>query len=199
MDNHNARNKIMAVIVCPFCDKKISDKIKHCVYCKKNITKQIDTNLDANLVTPLAATEFNYKGVAITLTISVLLGYLIIGDDIKPKDYSKSPTNLSVIKNNDPINPAVSQIKNTETREAKIRNQFSAWSGSHINVVRQVKANMKNPDSFEHVKTTYTEQGDMVLVLMTYRGKNSFNAVVTERVYAEVSLDGTILLLKDTY
>lgn len=190
----------MAVVECPECNKKVSDKLPYCVFCKHKFFKPQETEVTA--ITPILQPAFNFKRVAAAVGISVFLGYLFIWPAAKPKNYANSNPSAGVTPNAEQrsvmsaLNERDASQKN---RRAQIERQFSAWDGSHRPLVRRVKESMKNPDSFEHVKTTYTEQDDMILVLMTYRGKNSFNAVVTERVYAEVTLDGAIISLKETY
>lgn len=62
--------------------------------------------------------------------------------------------------------------------EASIKSQFSPWDGSHRNVESALKAQMKNPKSYEHVETGYTVGGGSITVVTTYRGTNGFGAVV---------------------
>lgn len=80
-----------------------------------------------------------------------------------------------------------------QARRDAIRSQFSAWDGSHNNLERLIKKTMKNPDSYDHVETTYSDQGDHLIVRTVYRGTNSFNAVVPGSVTAKVSINGNIL------
>src|SRR5690606_1078457 len=62
-------------------------------------------------------------------------------------------------------------------RQDKINRQFSAWDGSHRKLERFIKSIMNDPSSFKHVKTTYADKGNYLLVQMTYRGKNAFGAL----------------------
>lgn len=88
-----------------------------------------------------------------------------------------------------------------EQKRQQLANQFAdkferKFDGSIKPVVEYVKANMKNPDSFKHVKTEWFIRSNAereYIVRMQYRGTNSFNAVVTETVELIVSQDGTIL------
>ncbi|WP_237228866.1 tetratricopeptide repeat protein [Rubinisphaera sp. JC750] len=77
-----------------------------------------------------------------------------------------------------------------ERRAEKIDYQFSAWDGSHRAFVKMVKSVMNDPDSFEHVKTTYRVLNDYLIVEMVYRGKNAFNATVTETATQAFDLNG---------
>jgi RNA polymerase subunit RPABC4/transcription elongation factor Spt4 len=85
-----------------------------------------------------------------------------------------------------PLTPA-------EQRKADIEKYFSAWDGSHRALTKLIKADMKNPDSYEHVKTVYVDKEDYLIVEQQYRGTNSFGAVVPNVVRAKVSLNGDVL------
>ncbi len=80
-----------------------------------------------------------------------------------------------------------------KTRAEKVQALFSGWDGSCKPVVEVVKAAMNDPDSFEHVKTLYKDDGSVIQVYMTYRGKNAFGGVVTNSVSAKVDADGKII------
>ena len=56
---------------------------------------------------------------------------------------------------------------------------FSGWNGSNPQFVEAVKNAMSDPDSFEHVETTYYEKGNDLRIKMIYRGKNAYNATIT--------------------
>lgn len=63
----------------------------------------------------------------------------------------------------------------------KIERNFSQFDGSYLKFREYIKSNLKNPSSFEHVETRYTDNNDgTATVWMKYRATNSFNAVVTE-------------------
>jgi hypothetical protein len=85
------------------------------------------------------------------------------------------------------------QEKAEEERRNRFKAQFSAWDGSHRNLERLIKQTMHNPDSYEHVETTYGDRGGHLLVRTVFRGTNAFGGVVRNSVTAKVSLDGQIL------
>jgi hypothetical protein len=66
-----------------------------------------------------------------------------------------------------------------------IKNQFSAWDGSHIYLVELIKKNLNDDKSFRHVETTYVDKGDYLIVKMTYRASNSFGATILQNVTAK--------------
>ncbi len=84
-------------------------------------------------------------------------------------------------------NNTMKQYYNT----AELLSGFSAWDGSYKTLVESVKSIMKDSTSFEHVKTTYrfvyygTDRPHMVIV-MQYKGANSFGAKVLGTVSAKV-------------
>lgn len=75
----------------------------------------------------------------------------------------------------------------------KVAALFSGWDGSNREMVRAAKAQMKAPDSFDHVETRYSNRGDKVVITMTFRGKNSFNATVTSKAMGFIDPDTRVL------
>lgn len=63
-----------------------------------------------------------------------------------------------------------------------IDNQFSAWDGSHMDLVNLVKGNMNDPKSFEHVETKYVDNGDNLTIFMKFRGTNAFGGKILNTV-----------------
>lgn len=80
-------------------------------------------------------------------------------------------------------------------RQETLTKAFSQWDGSQENLVKYVKDNMNDPESFEHVKTNYWDNGksDTIIIKMTYRGKNAFGGVVTESVRAVAKISGELI------
>jgi len=78
-------------------------------------------------------------------------------------------------------------------KQKVIETQFSAWDGSHIQLTRLIKKSMNDPNSYEHVSTTYSESRDFLIVLTTFRGNNAFGAMVKQSVKAKVGLDGEVI------
>jgi len=93
---------------------------------------------------------------------------------------------------------ALEEAKAFADREKKIQSQFSSWDGSHTNLTKVIKESMNDPKSYEHIKTTYIDMVDYIIVTMEFRGKNAFGALVKNTVRASVSLDGEVLeVIKD--
>ena len=79
-----------------------------------------------------------------------------------------------------------------QVREAEVEKAFSAWDGSHRALTRWIKKRLKDPSSYEHIKTRYTDYGDYIFVVTDYRARNSFGAFNVERVTAKAASDGTL-------
>lgn len=80
-----------------------------------------------------------------------------------------------------------------EERQKNIESQFSSWNGSHRNLERLIKSSMNDPDSYDHVETTYVNNGNHLRVVTRFRGRNAFGGVITEVVEAKVGINGQIL------
>lgn len=74
---------------------------------------------------------------------------------------------------------------------ANLMVDFSPWNGSYRPLENYIKGNLKDPSSYEHVKTMYglvyygTDRPYMN-VKTVYRGKNSFGAIITETTSIKV-------------
>ena len=88
---------------------------------------------------------------------------------------------------------AVQKSQQEKQRQEQIDKGFSAWNGSHLELTKYIKTIMNDPKSYEHVKTTYSDQGDSLIVRATFRGKNAFGGVVVNWISAKCSIDGTII------
>jgi hypothetical protein len=87
-------------------------------------------------------------------------------------------------------------INNPEQdRKDIIEKQFSSWDGSHRKLETIIKASMNDPANYQHVKTVYWDKKDYIMVKTTFRGKNAFNATVTNTITAKVGIDGEIIEL----
>ena len=86
------------------------------------------------------------------------------------------------------------EIANLETFKSEI-----SEDGSHPAVVSTLKEQMHNPDSFQHVSSDYETvepEGKRYLkIVMTFRGRNTFNALVLQTCYFLVDGDNQISLV----
>ncbi|WP_417431026.1 SHOCT domain-containing protein [Halpernia sp.] len=88
------------------------------------------------------------------------------------------------------------EIKNIKELEFAKKN-ISAWDGSNPKLERTIKKAMNDPDSYEHVSTTFAYKKNEVIATMIYRGKNSFGAKVLGKATGTFDYDGNLLEVKD--
>lgn len=77
------------------------------------------------------------------------------------------------------------KVKAAEEYQEWIERQFSFWDGSNRHLVKLVKENLHDPKSFEHVETVYWDNGDHLIVKMTYRANNAFGGLILQNVTAK--------------
>ena len=82
-----------------------------------------------------------------------------------------------------------------DSRDKYIKRAFSSRDSSHGGLTKWVKKNMNDPDSYEHVSTSYVDMGDHLVINMTFRGKNMSGDVVEDFIKAKVDLEGNVLEL----
>ena len=58
---------------------------------------------------------------------------------------------------------------------------LSGWDGSHRGLVRQVRDNLRDPDSFDHIETLISPNNEGIhTVTMKYRARNGFGGMNIE-------------------
>lgn len=92
------------------------------------------------------------------------------------------------------IIPSGSNKTPEELHRDSVQIQFSPWDGSHMELERFVKKNIRDPESFQHSNTTYFDRHDGTIVVeMTYRARNGFGGMNSCRIVAKVDMQGNIL------
>jgi hypothetical protein len=161
---------LLALRKCKDCGNDVSTKAKSCPRCGAPIKQETS---------------------AATGCLSLIIIGVVIAACAGVFNDKKSPSSNSSPSKSAPIAPKV------ETREEKIEKLFSAWDGSLRSLEKVIKASMNDPDSYKHVETAYSDQGDHLVVKTTFRGKNAFGGVVTNWVKAKVGLDGNVIQVLD--
>ncbi|MES2138890.1 MAG: hypothetical protein V4511_04240 [Bacteroidota bacterium] len=136
------------------------------------------------------------------IVISILVFVIWFLYSVQPTNNPNAETEQEQVKSVAPIDnsnnstteepkPEKEKVELSEEakRQYNIDRQFSAWDGSHNEVEKYIKKGMNNPDSYENVETSYSDKKKYLIVLTTYRGTNSFNAIVTEQMKVRVNLD----------
>lgn len=88
----------------------------------------------------------------------------------------------NVVQDNEPINT----IPYVPPKPDFSEECLSAWDGSNHYLIDAVKKRMNDPSSFIHTQTKYKLQGDVAILIMDFRGKNSFGGLVPSQVMATV-------------
>jgi zinc-ribbon domain len=87
---------------------------------------------------------------------------------------------------------AATALTAEELREKEVSKGFSAWDGSHIELEQWVKQSLKDPGSYEHIETRYSDEGGHIALIMRYRAKNGFGGYTVGRVVATAAVDGAL-------
>lgn len=78
-------------------------------------------------------------------------------------------------------------------RRRRIGNGLNPWDGSNLELTQAIKESMNDPDSYQHVETTFWDMKTHLVVRTTFRGKNAFGGVVKNWVKAKCELDGKLI------
>ena len=163
----------MSIFPCPDCDKSVSKRAVSCPHCGCPFRDAVESK-PAEIVVK----QKSSMGCAGFIGL-VFLGLII---------YS---TFSSINKTLDP-EPQVPKTAE-QVRADKIFSAFNGWDGSHRHLSQMVKSALKDPDSYEHIDTRYSDNGDHVYIEMSYRAKNSFGGYAVETVTAKASIEGVVL------
>lgn len=94
-----------------------------------------------------------------------------------------------------PKEKEIYMAKKAKERLAYFKKNFVEYDNAVTPAVLYIQKQMHNPDSFEHVKTTWepvADDNELFLVHMTFRGTNMLNAVVLQNADLLVSYKGEI-------
>ncbi|MEM9078186.1 MAG: hypothetical protein AAGC43_14175 [Bacteroidota bacterium] len=69
-----------------------------------------------------------------------------------------------------------------EQHQQNIQKLFSGWDGSHIKLAEYIKQSLNDPDSYEHLETTYIEKDSFLIVTTRFTANNGFGGRVRNEV-----------------
>ncbi len=153
----------MAMLTCPECKGKISDKAASCPNCGCVIRKK-----------RRGCMVF----IVLLMLFSVGMCYFFYEQPASKPGQTKQPDKIA------PEGP---------TKQDQIERMLLASGEVFPLRCYIQDNMMNNPKSYEHVQTTFIDKGDFLLVETTFRGTNKFGAVVRNKVVANVSLKGDVL------
>jgi hypothetical protein len=90
---------------------------------------------------------------------------------------------------------ATKEAEAYQLKRSIIEKHFFSYDGSHMNLERYIKKNMNDPNSYEHVETTFNipGKGDFYYVFSTYRGNNAFGGKIVDNIKAKADMNGNII------
>ena len=107
----------------------------------------------------------------------------------KVKDLEKELENKKLTKvQRKEIEIEIKSIKTTEWAKKNINGDMS-----NFDLKRTVEKSTRNPDTFEHISTTYSYGKDFVTAVMTYRGQNGFGGMSIEKAKGVFDYNGNLL------
>ena len=130
------------------------------------------------------------------LTPVIVIAILVVMAEINRP--TKEYTEVDVVSLSDSLSitkDSAERILVYQQHRATMIKQSFTYDGMHLGLRRTVIAQLKDPDSFEHISTQYSDKNDYLMVLMKYRAKNSFGGFVVNSVKAKVSLDGSQVVI----
>lgn len=121
-------------------------------------------------------------------------------DSIANKEYQeKVAAEYQNLEETDDISKSKASQENVMPSRDVIEKQFNVWDGSHIKLTRLIKETMNDPESYEHVKTTFEIKRTYMLVMTEFRGKNSFGGKVKNTIVVKVDANGNVIELVSQY
>ena len=116
----------------------------------------------------------------VLIFIALFALYLWVGPKTNTRKYATPPASASS-----------KQVNNSLPSESS--KGFVPWSGRHIKFSRKIKDGLSDPNSFEHVKTTYFEKGDTLVITMHYKALDSDGLKKQYVTAAEYTNDGNFV------
>lgn len=102
----------------------------------------------------------------------------------------------AIIANSPPAKPPENNYVDSMLNLIKTwkETNISAWDGSCKPVEDYLKRQMNDPDSYEHIETSYSINTlqDAMDVTTKFRAKNAYGAKVISQATATVNLDGSV-------
>lgn len=158
---------------CPTCQKEISVNASACPHCGEPFSPPVKTPEDKQSIAGAKSKQQPEISMSPAKRLIVVIVAIILGGAF--------------------LIDLMSDESDSEKRAATIKAGFSDWDGSHRELTKKIKASMHDPSSYEHVETRYSDKGDHLFVVTTFRGKNAFGGTVTNTMKANVTIDGTVI------
>ncbi len=157
---------------CPKCHEKVKLLASRCKHCGHEFTS--DEMADARKI------QRSTSGCAVVLVLGLVIGLLAM---CTGGDKTATPAKSAAV---------------VAEEHRKGFHCLSAWDGSNRSLVRQIKAGLRDPDSFEEIETKITpvRSGGVHTASMSYRARNGFGGMNVTTALATidpVSCEATVI------
>jgi hypothetical protein len=112
--------------------------------------------------------------IAILLVLLISLGYWIY-----PSDSSNQTPERKLTKK--------------EIHDKNISMAFNPWDGSHRNLEILIKKSLNDPNSYNHLETTYRDLDSILIITSEFTAKNGFGGTIREGVVVSADTLGNII------
>lgn len=147
--------------VCPECAEVIKAAASTCKHCGHKITQQ---DISARRAKSQQDANNSAIGCGLLIVLVLLVAMCSGGDD----DGGGGPGGASEVDRS---------AATAANREAGFH-CLSGWDGSHPGFVENVKAQLREPSSFEHIETRVTPNKEgKHAIIMEYRARNGFGGM----------------------
>lgn len=83
--------------------------------------------------------------------------------------------------------------KTPEQIEQESISKHFLYDGSHIGLTLAIRKTLNDPDSYEHIRTTYVRNKDTLTVTTIFRARNENGGMSTHEIIGIVDLDGNAI------
>jgi len=138
----------------------------------------------------------NYKNIIsiVTIFFSVLL-IIILVNIPNDKDANQSKPIVNQTVSETPI--LTPQQIESNKHDKWVEEQFKSGTGGRAKLIMMVKSEMNEPSSFKYISNTRSFEGKDLIIIMKFKGKNGFGAVVDGEVKGRVSYeDGSVEIIE---
>lgn len=156
------------LVKCPSCNKEVSKNAESCPHCGE----------------PLKKTKKPRQNIGCLGGFFIIVFFLFIAGQCNKQTSVTTPSSTSTAKKHPP------KIKTAEEmRLERLSGCFSGWDGSHRETTALIKKAMNDPDSYQHDETKYVDNGDHLVIISSFRGKNAFGGVVKNWIKVKTDIE----------
>ena len=162
---------------CPACNREVSKKATSCPHCGEPLDHEPPQTTPPP---PQPSVGKARHGAGMGCLILIILAGL----------FAAVSNRTGPEKTSTPTTPKTSKKIGREA----VEKCFSAWDGSHRQLVEAIKKSMNDSKSYEHDETRFSDKGDHLIVITSFRGRNKFGGMVRNFVKAKTDANNCAVL-----